>query len=102
MEMTLFGGRSNNDSLWGGESSVNSNYGGGGGGGSFRTNPQFFNKRVSTAGQESFRFNKQQSIDSRGQIPKFKKPIQGPNSSRSRTVDPSARSKRSGGNSITI
>ena len=99
MENTLFGGKSYNDSLWGG-SSVNSNYGGGG----FKTNNQFFSKRVNTAGQDSFRMNqKQHSIDSRGQIPKFKKPLPSPNTNRSRTVDPSARSKRSNvTNSIQI
>jgi len=87
MDMTLAGGKSINDSLWGG-SSANSNYGGGG---SYRTNPVFFKGRgVATAGQESFRFHKQ-SVESRGQFPKFKKPNQSPNTSRSRTVDPSAR-----------
>lgn len=103
MQNTLIGGKSINDSLWGG-SSVNSNYGGG-----FKTaGNQFFTKRVNTAGQESFRFSqKQNSIDSRGnsrgQIPKFRKPLPGPGTHRSRTVDPSARSKRSNvTNSITI
>jgi hypothetical protein len=91
MENTLYGGKSNNDSLWGGSSDY--------GGGTNRTNTQFFNKRVATAGQESFRFQ-QQSNNSRGQMPKFKKPLPSPNGLRSRTVDPSARSKRSNADSI--
>jgi hypothetical protein len=44
MEQTLCGFGGNHDSLWGG-SSVSSNYGG-----AFRTNQQFFSKRVNTAG----------------------------------------------------